>query len=226
MSTVTRQATGTPAEGDADPSGVPPSVSSDRALDAATLAVHRRVLHRETHVSRSVAASVAMVLLLLLAAVVVAAAVFVLLDQSPWGLDARTVVDAAERAPRGLQGPIVVGAGAVVALVGLTFLLQGLLPRRRPRHTMRSDRLAVVLDDEVLASAVARAARSATRLGPDAAVGTVGRRSVEVVLRPAAGVEVPSVAATEAVDRELAAVDPVPSVQPRVRVQPTGRVDG
>ena len=72
----------------------------------------------------------------------------------------------------------------------------------------------------------ARAARSATRLGADAAVGTVGRRTVDVVLRPAAGVDVPAVAATEAVEREFAAIDAQPALAARVRVQPTGRVDG
>ncbi|MCT9621172.1 hypothetical protein, partial [Curtobacterium sp. C2H10] len=65
-----------------------------------------------------------------------------------------------------------------------------------------------------------------TRLGPDAAVGTVGRRTVDVVLRPPAGADVPAVAATDAVTAEFAAIDAQPGVTARVRVQPTGRVDG
>ncbi|ROP65091.1 hypothetical protein EDF24_1100 [Curtobacterium sp. PhB130] len=189
-------------------------------------ALYRRVLRRETHVSRSGTVVVAMVVVLVVAAAAVFAATLVFLDQNVAGIDPRAVVDAAAGAPRGLIDAVVIGVGAVVGFVGLVFLLQGVLPQRRPRHQMASRRLAVVVDDEVLASAAARAARGATRLGPDAAVGTVGRRTVDVVLRPAAGVDVPAVAATEAVEREFADIATVPAVTARVRVQPTGRVDG
>ncbi|SDQ27309.1 hypothetical protein SAMN02800687_1161 [Curtobacterium sp. UNCCL20] len=188
--------------------------------------VYRRVVRRETSASRSGTVVVAMLVLLVIAAAAVFAAALVLLDQRVLGIDPRDVVDRAARAPRGLDTTITVGIAAIVAFLGLVFLAQGLLPQRRPRHAMSSDRLAVVVDDEVLASAAARAARSATRLGPDAAVGTVGRRTVDVVLRPAAGVDVPAVAATEAVTEEFAAIHTEPPVTARVRVQPTGRVDG
>jgi len=187
---------------------------------------YRRILRRESTASRSGTVVIAVLVVLVLAAAAVFAAALVFLGQRALGIDPRDLVDAAARAPRGLDTTIVVGVAAIVAVVGLVFLAQGLLPQRRPRHTMSSDRLAVVVDDEVLASAAARAARSATRLGPDAAVGTVGRRTVDVVLRPAAGVDVPAVAATEAVTEEFRAIDVVPSVTARVRVQPTGRVDG
>jgi len=187
---------------------------------------YRRILRRESTASRSGTVVIAVLVVLVIAAAAVFAAALVFLGQRALGIDPRDLVDAAARAPLGLDTTIVVGVAAIVAVVGLVFLAQGLLPQRRPRHTMSSDRLAVVVDDEVLASAAARAARSATRLGPDAAVGTVGRRTVDVVLRPAAGVDVPAVAATDAVTEEFRAIDVVPSVTARVRVQPTGRVDG
>jgi hypothetical protein len=187
---------------------------------------YRRILRRESTASRSGTVVIAVLVVLVLAAAAVFAAALVFLGQRALGIDPRDLVDAAARAPRGLDTTIVVGVAAIVAVVGLVFLAQGLLPQRRPRHTMSSDRLAVVVDDEVLASAAARTARSATRLGPDAALGTVGRRTVDVVLRPAAGVDVPAVAATDAVTEEFRAIDVVPSVTARVRVQPTGRVDG
>lgn len=188
--------------------------------------VYARVLRRETRPSRSGTVVLAMLLTLLASAAIVSVAAVVLLGQVVAGTDPRSVVDAAVRAPRGTDTTVVVTVGVVVAVVGLVFLLRGLLPGRRPRHTVPSQRLAVVLDDEVVASAAARAARSATRLGPDAAVGTVGRRTVDVVLRPAAGFDAPVVAATEAVQRELDALDLRPTVTARVRVQPTGRIDG
>ncbi|MBA8989759.1 hypothetical protein FHW23_000991 [Curtobacterium pusillum] len=201
-----------------DPRVTPAGPTHDR--------VYRRIIRRETNASRAGAVVVAMLVALVVAVAAVFAAALVLLDQRVPGIDPRDVVDGAVGAPEGLDTTIVIGTAAIVALVGLVFLAQGLLPQRRPRHAMSSDRLAVVVDDEVLASAAARAARSATRLGPDAAVGTVGRRTVDVVLRPAAGVDVPAVAATEAVTAEFAAIEASPALAARVRVQPTGRVDG
>ncbi|NII40889.1 hypothetical protein E9228_001525 [Curtobacterium flaccumfaciens] len=186
----------------------------------------RRLVRRETSASRTPSVVVAMVLLLVLAAAVGTAAVVVLLDERIAGVDPRSIVDAAVRAPDGLVDALVITVGAALALLGLWFLLHGLLPSRRPRHAVRSTRLGVVVDDEVLASAAARAARSATRLAPDAAVGSVGRRTLDVVLLPAAGVDVAALAATEAVDRELADADTVPPLTARVRVRPTGRIDG
>ena len=199
---------------------------ADRATGPELAPVYRRILRRETHVSRSAAVSVVMVVVVLAAIVVVVGAAVVLLDQRIAGFDPRSVFDAARTAPRAVVAAIAIPAGAVVALIGLCLVLQGVLPSRRPRHTMSSARLAIVVDDEVIASAAARAARSVTRLGPDAVVGTVGKRSVDVVLRPAAGVDVPVVAAGDAVEAELAAIDAVPALEPRIRVQPTGRVDG
>ena len=186
----------------------------------------RRMVRRETSASRTPSVVAAMVLLLVLAAAVGTAAVVVLLDERIAGIDPRTVVDTAVRAPAGLVAAVVVAVGAVIALVGVWFLLHGVLPSRRPRHAVRSARLGVVVDDEVLASAAARAARAATRLAPDAAVGSVGRRTLDVVLLPASGVDVAALAATEAVERELAAVDAVPTLTAHVRVRSTGRIDG
>ncbi|PYY33860.1 hypothetical protein DEJ16_03095 [Curtobacterium sp. MCJR17_055] len=195
-----------------------PSADDDRSV--------RRLVRRETSASRSVSVVVAMTFLVLVAVTVAVAAVVVLLGQRIAGVDPRDVVDAAVRAPTGLVDAVVVAVGAVLALLGLWSLLHGLLPARRPRHVVRSDRLGVVVDDEVLASAAARAARSATRLGPDAAVGSVGRRALDVVLLPASGVDVDEASAAAAVDRELAAVDVVPPLTARVRVRTTGRIDG
>ncbi|MBM7476573.1 hypothetical protein [Curtobacterium herbarum] len=195
-----------------------PPADADRFL--------RRIVRRETSASRTPSVVVAMVLLLVVAAAVGTASVVALLDERIAGIDPRSVVDAAVRAPAGLVDAVVVVVGAAIALVGLWFLLHGVLPARRPRHAVRSARLGVVVDDEVLASAAARAARSVTRLAPDAAVGSVGRRTLDVVLLPASGVDVAAVAATEAVERELAAVDAVPLLTARVRVRSTGRIDG
>ena len=60
-----------------------------------------------------------------------------------------------------LPGPyppaLLVAAGVLMALVGLIFLGNGLLPGRRARHVIANPRVAIVVDDEVIASALAKA---------------------------------------------------------------------
>lgn len=129
---------------------------------------YRRILRRESTASRSGTVVVAVLVVLVIAAAAVFAAALVFLGQRALGIDPRDLVGAAARAPRGLDTTIVVGVAAIVAVVGLVFLAQGLLPQRRPRHTMSSDRLAVVVDDEVLASGPRRVADRAAPSAPSA----------------------------------------------------------
>ena len=91
-------------------------------------ATYRRLLRRETHVSRSAAVVVAMLIALVLAAAAVFAGALVLLDQSVLGIDPRAVVDAALAAPDGLDTTVVVGIGAIVALSGSSCCCRGSCP--------------------------------------------------------------------------------------------------
>ena len=77
-------------------------------------ATYRRLLRRETHVSRSGAVVIAMLITLVLAAAAVFAGALVLLDQNVLGVDPRAVVDAALAAPDGLDTTLVVGIAAIV----------------------------------------------------------------------------------------------------------------
>ena len=61
--------------------------------------------------------------------------------------------------------PLLLGVlGAVLVMVGLFFFLNAVLPGRRARHLLRDRRAAVVVDDEVIASALARRARLAANV--------------------------------------------------------------
>lgn len=188
--------------------------------------IYRRILRREQSVSRSTAASIVAVIVLIVALAVIACAGAALLHERIGEFDPRHVAAAVQTAPRTSAVWVFGIGGAAAVVLGLILLALGVLPHRRGRRRMRSERVAVLIDDEVLASALARAARSRTRLGPEAVVASVGRRSADVVLRPPAGLDVPSLAANTAVEAELDAILPEPAVQTRLRVVPTGRVGG
>nr|WP_228721178.1 DUF6286 domain-containing protein [Arthrobacter sp. 260] len=115
-----------------------------------------------------------------------------------------------------------VGAGLLVFIIGLLFFLNAVLPGRRARHTIPNPRTAIVVDSEVLASALARRARVAAGVTGDQVMVTVGRRAVEVQVRPTSGVPVDVEGVRSVVEDELrqTSVEPLPAV--RVAVAPSG----
>ncbi|WP_425862725.1 hypothetical protein [Arthrobacter sp. TWP1-1] len=98
---------------------------------------------------------------------------------------------------------VLIGAGAVAALLGIALLAAAILPGTKPRHVLENSRSAVVVDSEVLASAISRAARTAARLAPEQAASRVGRKRVDVTVRPGAGRTVDANAIREAVEQDM-----------------------
>lgn len=120
----------------------------------------RRVLGRETHSSRSGLAITVASLIIVVCLVVATERVLEFLGRAPLLF---SLTDAARTAsaPAADLLRVVVPLGIGVALVGLFLLLAAILPARRTRHGLSTDRLAVVIDDEVIASALARTTAAA-----------------------------------------------------------------
>ncbi|MEO6531016.1 MAG: hypothetical protein ABI563_00700 [Specibacter sp.] len=172
--------------------------------------VVRRLGLRETRSSRAALSIVTAVVLLtavawLLVELILSATGNTALLVSPAELARRTATLATDTLPGAL-----VGAGAVLALLGMALVAAAVLPGRKPRHIMGNTaaaghpRSAVVVDSEVLAAAVSRIARSAARLAPEQVTSSVGRRGIHVVLRPGSGREADAAGVKEAVEREVA----------------------
>jgi hypothetical protein len=126
-------------------------------------------------------------------------------------------IDAAQRAAElpGVTPPVLLGAaGVLVALIGLIFLCNGLLPGRRARHVIAHPRVAVVVDDEVIASALAKSARMAAGVTREQVMVVVSARLVQVNIRPTSGIRLSETHIQAAVEAQLAAMDlqPAPSV--------------
>lgn len=181
-----------------------------------------RILRRETHSSRAGAAVIAAVLVIILCVYALLEAGVRAVGQPPWLVDPTTAAERIIALPEGIS-PLLLGAsGAVVAMVGLFFLLHAVLPGRRARHLLRDPRTAVVVDDEVLASALARRARMAANVTQEQVMVVVSRQIVVVNVRPTSGSRVSHDAVLAAVQAELEEMSPVPMPTVRVNLASSG----
>jgi len=181
-----------------------------------------RILRRETHSSRAGAATIAAVLVIVLCVYALLESGVRAVGQPPWLIDPSTAAERVIALPAGIS-PLLLGAsGAVIAMVGLFFLLHAVLPGRRARHLLRDPRTAVVIDDEVLASALARRARTAANVTQEQVMVVVSRQLVVVNVRPTSGSRVSEEAVRSAVQAELEEMSPVPMPSVRVNLAPSG----
>jgi hypothetical protein len=185
-----------------------------------------RILRRETHSSRAVIATAAAVLVIIFAAYGLLEAGVHAIGQPAWLIEPQVAAERLVALPAGIP-PLLLGAiGAVLAMFGLVFFLNGILPGRRARHLLaagrNADGPAVVVDDEVIASSLARRARLAANVTPEQVMVVVSQRQVVVNVRPTSGVPVERDAVLSAVESELAAMSLDPSPGVHVNVAPSG----
>lgn len=188
-----------------------------------TEGLHRRILRRELHSPRSVLAiSVSIVVILL--CVYVGTEIVIMLLGYPALLtapeDMLTVLSTLGSTPPTI--PVIVGIALVI--LGLLLLIAGLTPGRRARHQVAASRAAVVVDDQVIASALARHAAHAGNAHPDNTVVSVSRRRAVVRLTPTSGIPVRRDQVSEAVHEQLESFEVTPNLRASVVVAPTGKV--
>ena len=184
----------------------------------------RRVLQREAQSSRAVAALIAGSLVIVLCLYVLLESAVRAVGQPPWLIDPRTAAERITALPAGVPPLLLGAAGAVIAAVGLFFFLNAVLPGRRARHLLHDPRIAVVVDDEVIAAALARSARLAANVTQEQVMVVVSQRQVVVNVRPTSGVPVSENAILHAVEEELQAMGPVPMPQVTVNLSTSGVV--
>jgi hypothetical protein len=209
----------------------------------------QRVLYRETHSSRAVVATLAAVLVVVLCAYGLLESAVHAIGQPAWLIEPQAAGERLVALPAGVP-PLLLGAvGAVLAMIGLFFLLNAVLPGRRARHVLNSqgagntprsgleagdgatagsgtadgwDSPAVVVDDEVIASALARRARLAANVTPEQVMVVVSRRQVTVNVRPTSGVPLQEEAVVAAVEAELGEMALLPTPEVRVNLASAG----
>ncbi|PPF14076.1 hypothetical protein C5B92_15565 [Rathayibacter sp. AY1A4] len=184
---------------------------------------YSRYLRRETHKSRSAAQIVVLVLIALVAAYVGTEAVLAILGAAPL-LAAPSALLGAIVGVASLANPALIGVAVGTGVLALVLLVLALAPGARARHTVDDDRLAVVVDDGVIASSLARAARTAAHSRREDTRASLGRRTALVEVTPASGIAVDRDAVQSAVDEELARIGAKPAPRSTVRVSTSGRI--
>ncbi|UVJ41487.1 DUF6286 domain-containing protein [Arthrobacter sp. CJ23] len=182
----------------------------------------RRILHRESFSARAGAAGLAAGLVIVLCVYALLESAVRVVGQPPWLIDPGTAAERLIALPQGIS-PLLLGAsGGVIAMVGLFFLLNAVLPGRRARHLLQDPRVAVVVDDEVIASALARRARTAAGVSQEQVMVVVSKRLVVVNVRPTSGVPISGDSISAAVREELEQMSPSPMPEVRVNLATSG----
>ncbi|MBW4093940.1 MAG: hypothetical protein HIU81_00250 [Acidobacteria bacterium] len=181
-----------------------------------------KALRRETHSSRSVLSGVAAAVIILLAIYGLLESALRAVGQPPWLNDPQTAVDKMAHLPAGTE-PVLLGlVGVVLFLIGLLFFLNAVLPGKRARHTLLDQRVHTVVDDEVIAAALARRARLSAGVTRDQVMVVVGQRLVTVNVRPTSGMAVSAERIAQAVEAELTKMAPSPMPTVTVNVSHSG----
>lgn len=186
----------------------------------------RRITYRETHSSRAGVSVAAAILVLVLAAYGVLESGVHAVGQPAWLIEPQAAAQRIIDLPAGISPLLLAVIGAVLAMLGLIFLLNGVLPGKRARHLLAGasgERLpAVVVDDEVIASSLARRARLAANVTPEQVMVVVSQRQVLVNVRPTSGIPVDQARVLDAVQDELDRMLLEPAPVPRVNVTASG----
>ncbi|WP_217178639.1 hypothetical protein [Streptomyces sp. AC495_CC817] len=182
-----------------------------------TNGVYRRILRRETHAPRTLPAVIAALIVLLVSIAAAAGAVWWLVDPGFRDTADAALQDAAAWAaqPTALAG---IGAGAVVLAV-LAIAL-AVLPGRRARRARTTGRLALLVDDGVLADAIADAVALREGLDRRQVAVRLAPRAARVRVTPTSGVAVDEARVARAAEAALAEVGF--SAAARVTLAPQG----
>ncbi|MCZ2401642.1 hypothetical protein IV498_00190 [Paenarthrobacter sp. Z7-10] len=181
-----------------------------------TAAHTRRLVRRETHSSRATAAVVTAVVTILVLLWLGTETVLSMTGRKPLLASPPQIGAWLVGLPQATLPAGMIAAGVGLALIGLILLLLALLPGNRGRHTLASDRNAVVVDDEVIAAAVSRTARNTAALVPEQVSTRISRHSIDVLIHRTSGIGIDEEAVRAAVQNELSGYELTP--EPKVKI--------
>lgn len=184
---------------------------------------YRRILRRETHSPRSTPAIIVAVMIIVACAYAGTEIVLDLVGQPALLV---TPSDAVQTLAGLSDAPIgaVIAIGAAAAVVGLILVLVSMTPGRRAKHQRSTDRTAVVVDNEVVASSIARHVSRAAGVGPDNVRVGVTHRSAVATVTPTSGIPVDTDAANRSIIEQVERYGLSPRLSPRVAVSSDGKV--
>jgi hypothetical protein len=178
----------------------------------------RRVIRRETHSPRTVAMFVAVVLLILALAYIGLEIVLSLAAQPALLLGPAAAAGWLVGLPTQPAGLVIAG-GIVLAVIGLIFIWLAVTPGRLSKHALEAGDRAVVVDNGVIASALGQHIADETGIPRDDITVGVGHRSVDVTMRPGAGIPLDQATVQSVAEQELQTYRLTRSIRTRVRIE-------
>ena len=143
----------------------------------------RRVIRRETHSPRTVAMIIAVILCILGLVYIGIELVLVIAAQPALLLGPADAWSWILGLPAGPPNGLLIAGSVVVALVGVWLVWLAIAPGRLSKHTLDGGGRAVIVDNGVIAAALAQHLSESTGLPREAIVVGVAHRSIDVTLR-------------------------------------------
>ncbi len=121
--------------------------------------------------------------------------------------------------PTAQPAGLVIAGSVVLALIGVIFIVLAITPGRLSKHVLDGGGRAVVVDNGVIASALAQHLAEETGLARDSITVGVGHRTVDVTVRPGIGIPLDKADVASAAEAELQTYRLAHRVRTRVRIE-------
>lgn len=201
----------------------PTSVSAEKqAASGEFQGFNTRVIRRETQSSRARLSVFVAIVVALIAVLGLLESVLRAMGEPAWLVDPLVLAERIVALPQGFSQPLLGAAGLLVLFFGLVLFINGIAPGHRARHKIPNNRAAVVVDNEVIASALARRARWQAGVTREQVMVMVANKLVQVNIRPTSGIMIDSAAVQQAVEAEIKAMQLSPLPRVVVNVARTG----
>ena len=198
------------------------SAQIDRSTESMT-PIYGRISRRELHSPRSAAAISVAIVVIAFCGWLGTEIVLLLLDQ-PALLVTPAALAAGVASVSTVPASLLTVVALACALLAIVLLVVAVTPGRRARHLIVSERTVTVVDDEVIASALAGRAARVGGIDPDSTRVSISRRLATVHLVPTSGQPVQRDSVQQAVRDQLDGLHLRPTLQPRVAVALGGKV--
>lgn len=177
-----------------------------------------RAARREMHSPRTVAAVIVAILVIAVAAYLALEVILHLAGQRPLLVSPGELAQRAVELPQAGSVAAVVAVAALAAVIGIVLVVLAVAPGRRARHAIQVSAGTVVVDNEVIASALAERVRRELNLPRGAVVVGVGHRTADVTITPEAGQRIEAAEVKALVADELSGYDADRSLKIRSRI--------
>lgn len=165
--------------------------------------VFRRVTRRETHSPRSVAMAITVVIVILALIYVATETVLELLSQTALLISPAKAAEWLAALPKQQPAGAVIAVAVVVMVIGIILIVVALAPGRQPKHELHSDGRVVLVDNGVIAAALAQHLSDQTGVARERIGVGVSRRVVDVNVASDAGAVLDEKLMKELVTAEL-----------------------